>query len=409
MRILFVTRDFIGIRSLLFEGATVPKGLLPNVKILQALVERGDEVDLVVACYERSEDAFDTPLPWMKKINSIKIVNRPQTTVGKVCFAARFSSFIKKMLDDKEYDFVYFHGNLGSEMTPRILSRGISVGVRAYGSFIGIWLKEKGYLWTLFHHLPELNMVKKKKSFLLSTNDGSNMTEVVRRFYPQGPPYVFYEWDNGVDRFSDSLFEIQEEKILKRPYLFYGARIDEPKQQHRGIEILRRLREAGNDIILILSGRNYDPQYYDYLNLLVEKYKLKDYVIFLGQVTQDKNVKLHKNALASLFLSQIANRGSSFLEAVSAGSLVVVPKRDQTIADIAIDGESAVLFEDEDDAAEKLMKLMKDPLMQSRLRKGATAMAHNRILTWEERINKELNLIDEIARKTKESKSVSKD
>ena len=59
-------RLYAGLDSLLLNGATRIDGLPPQTKVLRALVERGDEVDMVIHIDGEARPLVHWPATWLK-------------------------------------------------------------------------------------------------------------------------------------------------------------------------------------------------------------------------------------------------------------------------------------------------------------------------------------------------------
>jgi len=73
VKILYVATAYAGLDSLLLNGATRIDGLPPQTKVLRALVERGDEVDMVIHI-DGEARPLDIACDWLKRLNVIETV-----------------------------------------------------------------------------------------------------------------------------------------------------------------------------------------------------------------------------------------------------------------------------------------------------------------------------------------------
>ena len=110
VKILYVATAYAGLDSLLLNGATRIDGLPPQTKVLRALVERGDEVDMVIHI-DGEARPLDIACDWLKRLNVIETVFRKQGLMEKLGFIRRMNSIVKRYLAEGNYDFVYLVGD----------------------------------------------------------------------------------------------------------------------------------------------------------------------------------------------------------------------------------------------------------------------------------------------------------
>ena len=110
MKILYVATAYAGLDSLLFNGATKIDGLPPQTKVLKALVERGDEIDMIIHS-DGEVRQLNIVCDWLKGIKTIKTVFRKQGLMGKLSFINRMNAIVKRYLSEGNYDFVYLVGD----------------------------------------------------------------------------------------------------------------------------------------------------------------------------------------------------------------------------------------------------------------------------------------------------------
>lgn len=392
MNVLYVTNNSICIDPLFFHGEDICRGLPSQFHVLRAMGERGDKVDFVIA-HEYQQPEIDIKCDWLMR-SEIKLIDKGKRDyLSKVMFYA--GGIIKKateeMLAKKRYDFVYLHNAIAAPASGAAIRAGIPCGQRVYGSFYPRDLREKGKIYCTFKYPQEIYMIKSKKTFLLATNDGSRLDTVVSGLYGDNPPYDFFEWDNGVEEsYDDRILS----RIPSKPFLLCAARIDPWKHQDRGIIILYQMLQQGVDCNLVLAGATYNSAYEQNMKDRIEVMGLQDRVLFLGPLTQPEVMSLDKHALANLFLYDYSNRGNSFLEAVRAGGLCVVPDWDISVRDIIEDGVTGITVSDDIDAAEKIKKMIKAPEEAKSMKALVCQRALDILPTWDERVRKELDLID---------------
>ena len=155
MKILYVATAYAGLDSLLLNGATRIDGLPPQTKVLRALVERGDEVDMVIHI-DGEARPLDIACDWLKRLNVIETVFRKQGLMEKLGFIRRMNSIVKRYLAEGNYDFVYLVGDACTRGARYARLEGVPCGQRLFGSY-GMWMLEHhGKIWCLVCHYPRM-------------------------------------------------------------------------------------------------------------------------------------------------------------------------------------------------------------------------------------------------------------
>jgi glycosyltransferase involved in cell wall biosynthesis len=123
-----------------------------------------------------------------------------------------------------------------------------------------------------------------------------------------------------------------------------------------------------------------------------------DRVRLLGNVSRTEIRRLLAAADAVVSLDELSNVVNSVLEALALGVPVVATATGGTRALLA-DGESALLLERPDVAtvADALRRVASDPDLRARLSAGARLVAAERLVTWDERMRIEDDLLRGIA------------
>jgi len=155
--------------------------------------------------------------------------------------------------------------------------------------------------------------------------------------------------NNGFDAFDEALApgDAVARELARGPYLLCVGRIEMLKGFDIAIEALRRVREAGLSLRLVVVGR--DNGALGSLRALVERYALTDRVSFVGFVEHAALPSLFEGAFATIVTSRTEAFPATPLEAMSLGSPCIL-SRVGGINDIATHDVDALLFEAGDDA-----------------------------------------------------------
>lgn len=402
VKILYVATAYAGLDSLLLNGATRIDGLPPQTKVLRALVERGDEVDMVIHI-DGEARPLDIACDWLKRLNVIETVFRKQGLMEKLGFIRRMNSIVKRYLAEGNYDFVYLVGDACTRGARYARLEGVPCGQRLFGSY-GMWMLEHhGKIWCLVCHYPRMAPFFTAKEFLLITEDGSDLNRAFDMLGITSPLYDAYEWTNGVC-FPSKTMGLKPSPDFPYDYLFCGSRLERIKGQKNCIEILNELNCRGHgDIHLVFAGRVSEQGFDDELREDAIRYGLGERVHFLGSIPQDQVWQWAVNAVATLAFNPYSNRGNATIEALAGGAVMIVPKADKWMDDLVLDWKTGFRVDGVSDSADRIEWLMADRARSEKIRKNALANTRRVVPTWEKRVQMELDLIDSYACVNKES------
>jgi glycosyltransferase involved in cell wall biosynthesis len=119
-------------------------------------------------------------------------------------------------------------------------------------------------------------------------------------------------------------------------------------------------------------------------------------VRFLGPIDHDALLAMMPVATAVLSFYEVSNLGNVALEALGTGS-VLLSLADGSLDAIVRDGKSALLVDDVERAADAVLRLVGDQELGQRLQRGARAAADAHLLSWDERVAREIAVIEDAA------------
>lgn len=397
MKILYITPPLYGFWECLFEGAVEINGLPSFNRPLRKLIENGNQVDIVLLHNMDQLPEFNIKASWLSQ-DIIKAnlfyENRLHLRPFNIIKNRRI---IGELLKRGEYDFVYGHGSASEIFRTVALKEGVPFGQRLYGTFMWDSIDKNGLIKTKIKHLIEYTSFKSKKSFLLVTNDGSRGDLVYKEINKNRSPFEFHYWINGVNfpqQLSSEELEEHKNKLVSKPFIFYVARFDEWKRQERAVRIIKKLKERGQDIHLYLAGppEKNNSNYFEYVMNLVKDLGVEKNVTYMGQIDAKTINIMCKLSLASLSLYDVCNLTNVFHEMLAAGAVIIV-KNDGVVNDFINNGENGFIVGNEDEVVSILEDLILDSSIGSNIRNNAIATSKNKMLSWDERIDKEIELI----------------
>lgn len=261
---------------------------------------------------------------------------------------------------------------------------------RQYGTFLRKKLnsrieKIKSFQEVLSYKLPATKFI--------ITDDGTYGDEVAEYFGISNEKVLF--WRNGIDRPDFS----KQNEI--RNYIRKANRLDEKdivvlavsrlvhwKRVDRIIEAFNRIKKDNIKLIVIGDGSE---------RKILESLSKNKNVLFLGAITNDK-VKEYMLA-CDIFVSMydLTNIGNPLLEALSAGMAIVTLDNGDTPS--MSNGKNMIMLSSKDesliinDLSKEICNLSINQIKRKLLGENARVYAENNLLSWEERINKEVGII----------------
>ena len=404
MRMLVVTNMFSAVRDALENDGVNFKGMPGFLKAMQYFTEKGIEIDYIFTSFVSTDRKFmntETKLPFIKKeqIKGIVIKDYRINKLTRYVFMdVALLSTVKKTLKQKKYDFIYAMTPDSSCVNKLANSMGIPCGVRLYGSFLWSTLQKKGRKNIGAYLHREIDIYNLPKSFLLTTDDGSNGEKSYEMFCEDKTLYDFHYWKNGIDRcgfqnpdrFADLVNKI------KQPALLYVATVTRWKRHDRAVEMMRILRDRGVDCNLYFIGSMppsvSEISWKNKIDGMINEYNLQDRVFFLGSLEKEEFLYISKTAVACPLFQDTTNMGNVFHELFSAGA-PIVSLDDGSLDDYIINGENGFLVNDMESAADIVEKLMSDSELSSEIRQKAQQTSEEKMISWDERFEKEYNLI----------------
>lgn len=398
MKILYVTPMWEAVADAMTNGEET-KGMPGFYRPVKKMTELGHQVEIYFICFSPESERL------IKKIGSIHTLYNAKI-VGWTCFqkASRIrllwqearlygtiSKDMKRILADKQYDFVYAQSrySLGAIITANQL--GVACGIREYGvSVRTLGLRER--MRNLFSYLE----YRANANFMLITDDGTKGVEAHKIFAGKKPVHDFYYWKSGVeinDPTAEELAEVADS--LQYPALIHVARIAGWKRQDRSIEILDKLNHLGIKAHLYLVGQASMEQG-SYPQQLREKcfaLGLEQQVHFTGGVGKKQVAAYARCCTAALLMSDLSNLGNVFHELLANGAITVSIDDSDSLNEFIEQGNNGFLASDIEEAAMILTKIIKNEVDVEKIRMNARLTSCSKMCSWDERVDKEIALI----------------
>lgn len=165
--------------------------------------------------------------------------------------------------------------------------------------------------------------------------------------------------------------KIELSKGSQKNFVFVGTIIAR-KGIHYAIKAFYQFYQSNKDFTFTIVGA-YDKKdrYYKSLKKMIEKFDLKDAVLFTNRVTDKEKEEIYKNSFAFLFPSQNEGYGWVMIEAMQHGLPVIAYKN--TAMPYTVNKNNGILVENKSikNLASAMFTLANDNILYDKLRKGA--------------------------------------
>ena len=245
MRILYVTELWTALSGLLLSGDTVYKGMPAFIRVLQRFVEDGNEIDMLIC--ETDPEKYQMPIApqidWLKKIHYQRCFLRHnyygiRKPISELLKTVAVYQAAKKMIQQEHYDFVYGHGPFSEAAGVAAARHHIPFGQRRYGDSYHDYIQRFGMLKAFCSQPENYWSYRRKKDFMIATNDGSHIDLVYQKLNLGEKPYPLYFWRNGYEPVSFEEDKVSSLPDVELPYLLYVARWTSENKQGMGVSLL---------------------------------------------------------------------------------------------------------------------------------------------------------------------------
>lgn len=273
------------------------------------------------------------------------------------------------------------------------LSRGVSV-IRHYG--VGDSSSHKKV--NLIRKLPRSIATKIPVTMHVVTNDGTQGNLLLRELGVPESKICF--WPNGIDKDGESHDSLGESTVVgvREDFLLVCAgRLAAIKRQDILIRAMPHLRKVIPNAKLMLVGNG---EKFDEYSMLADSLKISDSVEFVGDVPAGEVKNYLKKADVYFQVNRNSNLSATLMEALSVGCCCVVGNTGDLASVLSSDCTKLVDGSSPVEIANVTAKLHDDPDEMQRLRAAALGMS-SKLLTWDERLDREIFKIAENSKKRK--------
>lgn len=399
MKILYVMPLVVGLEDIL-KGDEESKGLPSMILPMEKLLEQGHQIDVILISNYQGE--YNIKNPKLQKMRILVNINNDLVNTNKLIKIIRkFKSAVQEVFEvhraikREKYDVVFCHGTASILANIVANANGIPCVYRLYGTveLYSDLCRYKGLLG-VFRHLVYYLIFKLPKYCIIATDEGSHTDKVYNLWKPHKKAYHFFHLLNGVDVQNICNLRSELYNIPDKPYLFMAGRVTDVKNQSFAIRLVHELEKDGIDIDLFFAG-HIDNQYYLKLQKLISNFKLNDKVHFMGAVSREYLKLMGYYSRACVIWDDFCQNSNVFYELYSTGC-IIVSVDDGSLDRFVENQKSAFLAKEVCEAADYVKLIMElDDAEREAIRERAIEKASRILMTWDERVEKEINILKE--------------
>lgn len=401
MKILVVSGLFSAVRDALQTDGDQAKGMPGFLKAMEFFARRDVELDYIFLTTIKTDISIldsESKLSFIRPEQIKGILyrgGRVNRYTHNAILRCQLNKLVAKVCKENTYDFIYAMTPESVYATELANKLGIPCGMRLFGTFLWSYLRKNGLKKAKFFFSSEIRAYNTRKAFLLTTNDGSNGNDSYNMFCKDKTLYDFHYWVNGLDRIAvNEARKAEVQATVSENDIVYVATVTPWKRQDRAIEMLKIMKERGYTGKLLLVG-NIPPEsvvYKQELEDLIEKYNLQDQVEFKGSMAREDFLYLAMKAKVCPLFQDTTNMGNVFHELFGVGA-VIVSLNDGSLDGFLEDGKNGFLVENMEQAADIAEKLISGEIDAEAIRQAAMETSKKLLCSWDERFEKELELI----------------
>lgn len=397
-KIVFLFRFFSGLQSVK-KSTWKPKGVPAIYKLLEKVDKNSINARVIFLCKSAKESEG------IDKIIQVSVKELPNIQFTIVPFRHYFSIPRINFILNSFLQFVFLFKYI-QQVDPCLIY--CDRANLAFGAFFAFWKKVVVRMLGVEKYV---DFYKKRKNailhpirffslsapfaYIICSKDGSPGEYVLQKYINKKTNYV--TWLNGVDSIMD---DKKKGVISERVILLFVGRLEYDKGIIELIEAAKKIRNyKKNNFEMHVVG---EGSLGDIIKKRISSYSLEDCVFLHGEVSHGNIISWYIRADVYISLNKLGNLSNTVLEALNLGKCMILLKGDGVVdkdtdeilpEDVAfkVDRNNIV-----DDLAEKIKFILDNPdcIMEhaDKTKKIAKAL----LVSWEDRINKEIDLLNNI-------------
>lgn len=343
------------------------------------------------------------PLRWLRDLIPSGLFNIIINKIILLLGSYKLYRQVKKHLQKKQYDVIYGYENVGVLALHFLKKRGYLNDLPTVSRFQGTWMTsyfKAGRKFKLFLNKDFKMGLQFQSDLAIMTDDGTQGDFIFQHYNPNHPNFKF--WCNGVDPIVENptiSAQLIDQYDLKNQSIFLSiSRLEGWKRVDRVIHTLDAFKKSNPTYPFkyLVVG---DGQERKSLEELVKKLGLQENVIFLGAIPHQQVAQFL--IIADIFFSfySLSNVGNPLLEAIRANKIIFTLNNGDTSKWITHQ-ENGFIYDEQTPfyatAAGDLASLLSNEELYQQIKQGITETCDQKLWTWEERFNAEVNEVEKL-------------
>lgn len=393
MRIFFLTSFYSGLRASIYSGEWKPTGMPAMYKLLERLNDKEIKFDYCfVDRRQKTTKEYHVKLFQKNKFFVLgvspknRFLNAFRKIIFKPLYLIKVYRFLKKINAD-QYDVFYIdRANINAFLIVHYFFKAKSV-LRLHGVGL-LYTKFKSSKYFLIKNYLSYKAFKLPFKTIIASRDGTQVQEFLK--YNTNKNSNKFVMLNGVDVFSES---ISLDKGKNRIDFLFVGRLEKDKGIIEVIEAFKLLQDNRSICLNIIGGGSLE-------NHVKENIKTQKNIKYLGTLPHNKVQELYASCDVFISLNHLGNLSNVVLEAVKSNLLIITFRKDlEKEKDIESNSflEDCALYIDRYNAssslAEVIESLLEKPQKVSEYRNKVKKDLSPKIVSWNERIDKEIEII----------------
>jgi glycosyltransferase involved in cell wall biosynthesis len=394
MKILFLTSYYSGLKQSVETGIWNPKGMPAIYKLLNGLYSSNINFDYSFINYKNSRLSIKSVDKYPDSKFYIFGVKNPIPIIGKLKPIRTLFYFIKtyiflKKISINEYDLVYIdRANVNSVFLLKyIFNKKTILRLHGIGKTYRNFNKSRTYR---LKNILKIYAYKLHFSSIIGTNDGTPISLFMEEYTNKNSPK--YIWTNGVD-----LNQIINNKKNKSSinFLFVG-RLEEDKGINELVDVFKNYNENKSITLRIIGDGALKES-------IKETIKSNINIEYIGSVNHNQINDIYESSDILISFNFLGNISNVVLEAISHGLAIVTFKEDiNDFSDVDTNKfiENNAIYVDKHDLYNSfnsvIERVIHNPDLVYNYRNRVIKNLIPKLYSWEDRIQKEINILSKI-------------
>lgn len=410
LTVFILTHDWSGLHQM-FEDETFDKMAgVPLVPMLwKTMADQGHDVHVfVIGDFSSSKDfmmgGFHVhricPPPLIFKAMKARPF-RNIIKIGWVWTQNAFKREVNRVAAEHPPDVIYSYRSDPAYVAHRLCRKYGAVHIgRRWGTWLGHTLFNVPW-YRRIRDFGEILSYKIPYDMLIMSNDGTLGDKVAEklnypperhRFWLDGTKRGIYQPDLDVAQVKESVGLTPDQLMI-----FAVARLDTWKRLDRAIDAMPTVIERIPNARLVIGG---DGPLRKDLEAQIERLGVGEYVTLLGSIPHAQVRELHNAADLFLTVQDLTNLGNQIMEAMHSRTCVIAYDIGGTQCVMRDDETGLLLTEDElGQLGDRIVDLFESDERRQELAEGAFQFAQENIWFWDERLQAEIELVQDLVAK----------